>query len=451
MVFIRSLRFAGLYSYSEEVEINLSSTTVLVGPNNSGKSSIIRILNLITDTFNTGKRLTESETSHIGDDPFLEVKLTLSPQETEKIIDFLSFFPSTQNRSSQFRDLKNREVLLKKLDTITIKLLWQREIHEYGSEPFVEINFEKIGLFGGSNFFGGSSLPVSNRIISRSSGYPIRNDVFLCDILGKLSGDENDKVVLAKLSPQEGSYISLESVRYGADVIMDNKAKSIIQNLYSYMKIRTQSNQEISFRSLLGMIFKRSLCHASGRVSTCDILEIAADLRTFNTEDDFDRKLMAQASSLSLTHTDELLSDGSNLPQYLFHLMVSENFHDKEKFEEIRQAFNDILKADELSIDVALEYRSMESHVNFAGENKSLIPKRPTILITDKKLGKRLPLKQVGAGLAEIIYLLSASYGMKNSVILLDEPSVNLHPPMMKTLMRHIEKPKPVHNNNSLC
>jgi len=438
MVFIRSLRFAGLYSYVEENEIILSNRTVLVGPNNSGKSNIMRVIKLLVDTFNTGKRLGESEISHMGDNPFLEIKFTLSPQETEKIIDFMSFFPNTQNRSSQFRDLKNREFLKKNLDVITIKLLWQKEIHEYGSEPFVEIYFEKINMWGCSNYFSGS-FPVSNRLLGVLGGYPLRNDLFLCDILGQLTGNESDRAVLAKLSPTEqGSYISVETVRYGNDVNMDNKGKSMIQNLYSYMGYHIQSNQEISFRSLLGTILKRALCYASGKVSTDDILDVAESLRTFDTQDGFDKKLMDQATSLILARTTELSSDGSNLSQFLFHMMVSENFADKEKFENIRTAFNDILKVDELSIDISLEYYPLQRAVNFLGQNEPVIPKRPIILITDRKLGKSLPLKQVGAGLAEIIYLLSASYGMKNSVILLDEPSVNLHPSLMKSLMRYI-------------
>lgn len=441
MVFIRSLRFAGLYSYVEETEFILSHRIVLVGPNNSGKSNIMRIIKLLVDTFNIGKRLDESEISHMGDSPFLEVKLTLSPQETERIIDFLSFFPHGQNRTSQFRDFKNREFLKKNLDTITIKILWQKEVHGYGSEPFIEIYFEKIGMRGGSNYFSGS-FPVSNRLFGILGSYPLRNDLYLCDILGKLTGDkESDRVTLAKLTPTEqGSYVSMETIRYGNDVNLDNKGISTLQGLYAYTGLHIQNSQEISFRTLLGIILKKALCYASGKVSTSDVFEVAASLRTFDTQDDFDKKLMARATSLILSRTNELSSDGSNLSQFLFHMMVSANLSDKEKFENIRTAFNDILKTDELTLDVSLEYQPLQQNVNFLGENEPQIPRRPIILITDKRLRKRLPLKQVGAGLAEITYLLSASYGMKNSVILLDEPSVNLHPSLMKSLMRYIER-----------
>jgi len=441
MVFIRSLIFAGLYSYPEEIEMSLSNRTVLVGPNNSGKSNIMRILKLLVDTFHTGKRLDESEISHIGNDPFLEVKITLSSQETQRIVDFLSFYPSGSNRRSKFHDFKNREFLIKNLDEITIKLLWQREVHGYGSEPFLEINFEKIGLWGGWNFFG-SSYPVSDKRLPRLDGFIPRTDLFLCNILENLSNEENGKNTPSKLTPVNGSYITLENVRYSGDRITEDKERKVIQSLYEYMGYIMQNQQEIAFRSLLGVIFKRSLCHASGRISTRDIFDAAEKLRTFDSADEFDKQLMSQATSLSLTYTDELQSDGSNLSQYLFHLMVSKSLGDKEKFEDIKKAFNEILKADELSIDVSLDYATLQRPVVFAGGKEPQTPKKPTILITDKKLGKRLPLSQVGAGLAEIIYLLTASYGMKNSIILLDEPSVNLHPPLMKSLMRYIQKPE---------
>ena len=43
------------------------------------------------------------------------------------------------------------------------------------------------------------------------------------------------------------------------------------------------------------------------------------------------------------------------------------------------------------------------------------------------------------AGLAKYIYLLTIAVGLKDSVLLLDEPSLNLHPPLMKRMMRELE------------
>jgi len=437
MVYIRSLKFSGLYSYSEETEIDLSDRTVLVGPNNSGKSNIMRIIKLVIDTFDHLKRLEESEISHTGNNPFLEIKLTLSPQETSKIVDFLSFYQSGPNRTSEFYKFSNREFLIKNLDNIFMRLSWQREVHGYGSEPFLEINFEKIGIWGGWNMYSGS-FPMAGKRLPKLGSFQLRSDLFLCNVLERISNGEDQTQILASLDERNNAYVTLENIRYSNNVELSDEGKSLLQSLFGFMGYQIQSQQEIAFRSLLGLILKRGIYHASGRVSTHDILDIVEALKTHGQGDDFDRQLASRAASLNLARTHELQSDGSNLPQYLFHLMVSNRFEDKEKFEQIKKAFNEIVKADELSVDVSLEYETVQQHVTF-GEPDPQIPKRPSIVINDKKLGKRFPLRQVGAGLTEIVYLLTASYGMKNSLIMLDEPSVNLHPPMMKALMRYIE------------
>jgi len=438
MVYIKSLNFAGLYSYPEETELIFSNRTVLVGPNNSGKSNIIRIIKLFVDTIDHLKRLEESEISFTGNNPFLEIRLTLSPQETSKIVDFLSFFPGASNRSAKFYDFSNREFLIKNLDDIFIRLSWQREVHGYGSEPFLEINFEKIGLWGGWNIFSGS-LPMSGKRLPKLGSYQMRSDLYLCNVLENISkGEEDQQQILSLLDNQNGAYVTLENVRYANDSDLTDKGKSLLQNLYAFLGYQIQTHQEIAFRSLLGLILKRGIYHASGRASTYDIQHIVEALKTHTPDDGFDKQLASRAASLNLERTYELQSDGSNLSQYLFHLMVSSSYEDKEKFEHIKKAFQDVVKADELSVDVSLEYETISRPVTF-GEPEPQMPKRPSIVIHDKKLGKRFPLRQVGAGLTEIIYLLTASYGMKDSLIMLDEPSVNLHPPMMKALMRYIE------------
>src|SRR6185312_308590 len=377
---------------------------------------------------------------HTGNNPFVEIKLTLSPRETSQIVDFLSFYPGGPNNSSQFHDFSNREFLIKNLDDIFIKISWQREVHGYGSDPWIEINFEKIGLWGNCNLHSGS-FPMSSKRLSKISSYQLRKDLFLSDVLENIShGGDPTKT----LDTQTNSYITLENIRYSNNTDLTDQGKSLMQSIFAFMGYKIQSQQEIAFRSLLGLILKRGIYHASGRVSTHDILDITEILKTHNQSDDFDTRLAARAASVNLARTRELQSDGSNLPQYLFHLMVSNNFEDKEKFQQIKKAFNDIVKTDELSIDVSLDYETVQHAITF-GEPDPQIPKRPSIVINDKKLGKTFPLRQVGAGLTEIVYLLTASYGMTNSLIMLDEPSVNLHPPMMKALMRYIEN---VENKN---
>lgn len=47
----------------------------------------------------------------------------------------------------------------------------------------------------------------------------------------------------------------------------------------------------------------------------------------------------------------------------------------------------------------------------------------------------------MGSGVLETIYLLTLAHGIENSVILLDEPAVNLHPSLMKSITNSLQNP----------
>jgi len=63
-------------------------------------------------------------------------------------------------------------------------------------------------------------------------------------------------------------------------------------------------------------------------------------------------------------------------------------------------------------------------------------------MIQDDNLQRQFVVDQVGAGLLETIYLLTLAHGIENSVILLDEPAVNLHPTLMKSIAKSLQNPK---------
>lgn len=441
MVLIRSLKFAGLFSYANETELEFSNRLVLVGPNNSGKSNIIRILRLLVDSFYRFRKLQGQDISHRGDDPFLEIRLTLSRNETQKLVEYLSCYSEQNNQIWRYHECANKEVLLKKLDEISIKLTWKRELHQYGSDPYMELNFEKIGLWlcGTTTY---SQFSVSNKKPAIPNRFKNRDDdLKLYEILEKVTDEENFKEIISGIfQEREEEFLPLWSLRYTQNSNSDYNEKLVFANLLSYVGVDINFQQEISLVKFLGAIFKHGFNYAE-RLSTYDLSDFIQHLRMVSDQDNYDRTLLARITSFNMKLTDELNSDGSNLAQFLFYLrMSSDSYEKREKFENIRHAFNDIMGSTELNVDVALEYQDVKPNVVFGGKDE-LQPKRPMILITDKKLKKQFPLEQVGAGIAEILYILTACYGIENSVIILDEPAINLHPTMMKTLLKYIENP----------
>ncbi len=119
----------------------------------------------------------------------------------------------------------------------------------------------------------------------------------------------------------------------------------------------------------------------------------------------------------------------SNLPDFLLDLRNSGAPEKLDRFERIRDTFRS-LNAEQ--IDLLIRPPDNQSK-----ENPRL---KPEILIRKMNSSKILPIDSMGAGLGEVLYLLSVTIGLRESVLLLDEPSLNLHPLMMKRLMRKLSE-----------
>jgi predicted ATP-dependent endonuclease of OLD family len=70
-------------------------------------------------------------------------------------------------------------------------------------------------------------------------------------------------------------------------------------------------------------------------------------------------------------------------------------------------------------------------------QKQSKTPSSVSIFITQGNT-KQFFLDDVGAGLGEVIYLLSLTFGLSESVVLLDEPALNLHPQLLRSLISQI-------------
>lgn len=450
MAHINKLKCHGLYSFSNPVELEFSDKILIVGPNNSGKSNIVRTIQLFVDTFYRRRRLEDYEISHPAHDATLEIDFNLSDDETSKIVDYFSFRPDAQKNGSVFYEYQNYELLKKLLDVIHVKLTWKKEIEGHGSESYVELEFTKCGLTLFNPIY--SDFQAFNKFPTDVEHAPYNDNHHLIDVLSKLT-EENPKQQLVTIFDSEiKGATGLSRLRITRNDKLSDKAKRTIRNLFSYMSLSLTGNQEISFSELLGSILKNGIQFSSdGRgINNPTILDYAEMLKippsTSNQEKsyDFNAQLESQAFSKIMSLTDELKSDGSNVAQFLFSLKNSQKHTDRTKFDQIQKVFEEIFRSDDLSFDVILQYEVSKKFRVWNSSDTSK-PKLPAIIIFDKKTNKQISLRHVGAGLSEIIYLLSSAYGVENSLILLDEPSVNLHPPLMRTLMKRLQN---VENNN---
>ena len=145
MVRITKLGCRGLYSYRDTLAVDVPDRVVVVGPNNSGKSNLFRLIRLFADTLSESSTLEDRQIAKGVSDPRLELRMELSEAETEKIVDFFSFYSKQSNSNMRFVEYENRAQLLTLLDEITVRILWKKTPRS-GTMTSVEIEFVKINL-----------------------------------------------------------------------------------------------------------------------------------------------------------------------------------------------------------------------------------------------------------------------------------------------------------------
>ena len=108
MVFIKSIECEGLYSYEKKFSASFDEHTIIVGPNNSGKTNLFRIIKLFVDTISVRRTLFNYEISHSSSTAYVKLDLKLTKYETQYLVDFFSFYNHIQGtRETEFYELKN--------------------------------------------------------------------------------------------------------------------------------------------------------------------------------------------------------------------------------------------------------------------------------------------------------------------------------------------------------
>lgn len=438
MVSIKSLKCQGLYSYRKEFEINLLGQTIIVGPNNSGKSTIFKLVKLLVDTLFGNPFLTNNPIAPDAHDPFLEICFGLSDYETEKIIDFLSFYHDN-NQKEHFSAYDNRTHLIPLLGIMCIRISWKRPTIR-SSEPYMEIDFPKIGLKIYGDLF--SSLYVSDHFSEDKSTPLVDTKSKLHDLLSNLSDIENAKSDVTNFFKNRNvQSIQNIKIHVTGSSVLERKTRML---LYQYTEI-PKENTEISLRHILYTILRMGIVFSSDsrgtdRLTILDYVDIfkkkLADINSTTKEENRD---LLSRYNLELDHSvlvklsereKTLYPNGSNLSSFLFDLKNSHDHGDRSRFKKIQDEFESLFCMENLTFDVVYYRNNMPT-------DTQLKPRIPTIVVHDGT-NSEFPVSDVGAGITEVIYLLTLGFGMKDSAILLDEPSINLHPSLMHSVMNSI-------------
>ena len=424
MVRIAELRSSGLYSYREPLAVDVPNNVVMVGPNNSGKSNLFKMLKFFTDAL-SGSEPYEHKISKDAPDPHMRLRIKLSKSEAGKIVDFFSFYDERDRQGLRFVEYENRVCLEALLDDLTVGVFW-KESADSEITTRVEIEFaktdlkmyKKYGLWRTSDRFGAE--PKSEKDGQRA---------FVHELLANLTDETDAKTGVAQFFQNCGA-TTVSNVR-NTDGQIPEPGRSVLANLESYCKLEGPLlSNEIKITRVIWAILERGTIYSQdGRHPDKPPVLGAPESRR---ADRARQPSLRRAPSKSPVLSDALADDGSNLSSFLLGLKTSPAYAKRKRFAEIQKSFESVFKLEKLKFDVILK----NADAVFRTEAHAV--QVPVTVVVNEESREEFQLADAGSGVAESLYLLALALGSGDSVILLDEPSLNMHPGLARAVLSSI-------------
>ena len=445
MVRIAELKCHGLYSYREPLSVAVPEKAVIVGPNNSGKSNIFRLIRLFEQALLSSSELKDSQITKGSGDSYLELRMELSKTETGRIVDFFSFGYDEKDRETKFFEYGNRARLETLLNEVRARVFLKKDAMPR-IQTSVEIEFVKIGF----RIYGeiGRLLRMSSSLAPDATADKAREqDLLVCELFDKLSDQADAKNTVAEFF---GDRCTMpRSAFIESNDLLPERAKAMKANLHSYMG-HPDKERDVSLTELVGTILAKGTIHSvDGRkIDGPAIWTVAQSLKIPTREhvpgfkedpaaqynDMLERTALAKSEKLAKT----LAADGSNLSSFLLGLKTSDDLDRRKSFEEIQKAFVELFKSEKLSFDVIIERQNLAERGPASPKPRTRVLRTPVTIIANDELEEQFPIEDAGAGVRESIYLLALVLGSRDSVILLDEPSINMHPSLAREILGQI-------------
>ena len=435
---ITKLQCRGLYSYREQVSADISDRVVIVGPNNSGKSNLFKIIRLLADALKPSTPKDGQIASGVIE-PHLELHAKLSRDETEKIVDFFSFYVP-DNKGPRFHEYENRDQLVLLLDEIAVRLSWE-ETTRRGIQTAVEIKFPKMGLVASGNLH--RELRISDHVVSEQEAATVNHTKPLRDLLIELSDPASAKSITAEFFQNEP--LEIPDLRDDHSELSE-PGERMLADLRSHAGLRN-ARDTVSFTHLVGEILAKSTVHSPDRrdidgscirdrIESLHLLPGQEEVLGSEEAEVYNESIGRVARFKRSVQAETLAADGSNLSSFLLGLKTSPAPADRERFESIREAFKGVFAPEKLRLDVILERPEHEADTVGKPHLRRTFA-APTAVIADES-GEQFPAADAGAGVRESIYMLALVLGSRDSVILLDEPSINMHPGLARAILGEI-------------
>lgn len=395
MAKIRNLRVIGLFSFGNETNVNFGNKNLIIGPNNSGKTNIFRIFNTITKTMIDPYRIDlDVKCNNESDWAELEFQLEISEDEATILAKFL-FLGSNNDDLAHY---ERYEHLLQDLVTDFRELSIKIQFSDYAKDEFrsiITINSKSFVFYQKQNY---GYLQMSSKKTFPDVYNPNVNDQYFYQFL-----DENFEVAPDYLK-EVIKYFDLKNIIIPLKDIDGNNLHPHENKFYNLaqQKLKFNIRNKNNFLNILGHILKNSINYVSEK-------------RNFQMK--------------PLKNSLEVEGDASNLAIFLSNL---KNGTKSEQFYQIKEQFSKVFSK-KMQFDVLQ---------NINDEDSKISEVTPYLVFQKNEIVFKH--NQVGFGVLEVLLLLTISRTQKNSIVLMDEPTLHLHPVQTRLtfdeILENIEK-----------
>ena len=405
----------GLYSYGgKKSRIDFGGKTLIVGPNNSGKSSIFKALDFFL------RSLTEYTDRNSG--PWrgqnkheMTVMFELNVSERWYVAEVL-LINNTEGMHT-LAQMKTVGWLACRLKNITLTIRWrENQFSPMSYHPQYILHLDDLGITINSDEYN-SNVWVAKEDTERQRS-PIENKSFGSVMEeGPLSQDSLKNKLVSLLEQQSLVVIKVPVLGYLNSRTLTVDEKNRIRSLRDMSKNHIPNyNKEYPFFLALGRMLQPKFAFVS-------------EQRRFSDSNDLEKT--------------PLKEDGSNLHSFLFWLKNGDSYEQKA-YAVIQDKFKKIHGLHGMTFSISItEKQTTEVQQNPEPARNQIYTVKVVISSPDTSGQKHrsVDFAHVGAGIKESLFLLSSCFGRKDKVILMDEPAVNLHPTLIKRLMHEILTP----------
>jgi len=461
----------------DRLDIELKDLNYFIGPNNAGKSNVMRGIQHFILSLND--KVTYEDHLEIMRDrdehrPFkIELHVDLEKEMDDIVFFFEMFKEFIRERKKievnnfdegKINNLDLDQRMLKKLNKSELKekmMAFYSSIIDYTIDRIIHKIFPNHELIVSLQFDGTPRSNPEKRIFTDEENIVIINAILTKNDREGISGYEIANIfdIRHNLKPLFQNYMKTGKVSIDEDYIFNHLDEEVNRSIQLSMQLGNIDHLRKEFiSSKLIEVFP--YIQPQGYYQFDKVIyslisrkTIIADiLREFRGKNSLNEYLMYKENETIQT---------SNLPSLLYDLKNSKDYYRQNIYKNIKKQFeiktqlslnviSDIQYSKLIEIDESQAIKSNTMGPFYLDKAlkltliKGLLEGADGVieLRTKVKNGKDFPFEKCGTGLFEVLYFITLmNISQENDVILLDEPTQNLHPRWQTDFLKGIKKP----------